>query len=420
MKYEPYKFITCLFLVVIFISSLILWHPISHIDGVDVSYIDALFTSTSALCVTGLNTIDFANTFNTLGLFIIALLIQLGGLGIICTAILVFVVLGQKINLKHRILIKNSFNLSSLKGIVKFVLKVFKITFMFEFAGMLLLLFDALTKHGILKSIGISAFHSISSFNNAGFDLLAKYGMVDNYTKIITMILIVLGGIGFLVITEIMQKGLKKLTLQTKIVLITTITLLALGTIGYMYTTELSFMDSLFLSVSTRTAGFAYFDLENISNAGYMITIMLMFIGASPNSTGGGIKTVTLFVLLLAVYSICRDKDYEIFKRSISKSVVNKCLVILFMAILVVFTSTLLISFFEPTLELSAIFFEVVSAFATVGLSLGITGKLTLASKIVLCLVMFAGRVGILTLLSIWIKEDNKQVKYPSETIIVG
>ena len=420
MKYEPYKFITYLFLIVIVISSIILWLPISHVDGANVSFIDAIFTSTSALCVTGLNTIDFANTFNTFGIIIIALLIQLGGLGIICTAILVFVAFGQKIGLKHRILIKNSFNLGSLKGIVKFVLSVFKLTFAIEFIGMLLLSFRYIGKYNLLKVIGLSSFHSISAFNNAGFDILSKYNLFDNYSKIITMILIVLGGIGFIVLSELSSKKIKNISLQTKIVLLTTIILIVLGTIGYILTTDLSFINSLFLSISTRTAGFCNWDLSTLSNPGYLISIMLMFIGASPNSTGGGIKTVTFFVLILAVYSICRNRDYEIFKRSISTSIVNKCLVILFTGILIVFTSTFLITCFEPLLGFREIFFEAVSAYSTTGLSLGITSKLGFISKFILCITMFIGRVGTLTLLSIWLKEDQKKIKYPEENIVVG
>lgn len=322
MRYEPYKFITILFFYVILVSSFILWLPISHLEGASISFIDSFFTATSALCVTGLNTIDFANTFNFFGLTIIALLIQLGGLGIICAAILLFIKLGKKIGLKQRILIKNSFNLNSLKGIVKFVLSVFKITLGIELMGAILLFIRYIFNYNVFKSIFLSLFHSISSFNNAGFDIISKYGLFDDYSKVVTMILIILGGIGFLVISEIVEKGFKTLSLQTKIVLLTTTLLLVFGSIGYLLTTELGLFDSIFLSVSTRTAGFCYWDLSSISNAGYIISIFLMFIGASPNSTGGGIKTVTFFVLILAIYSICRGRNFEIFKRRISNSTI--------------------------------------------------------------------------------------------------
>lgn len=420
MRYEPYKFITILFFYVILVSSFILWLPISHLEGASISFIDSFFTATSALCVTGLNTIDFANTFNFFGLTIIALLIQLGGLGIICAAILLFIKLGKKIGLKQRILIKNSFNLNSLKGIVKFVLSVFKITLGIELIGAILLFIRYIFNYNVFKSIFLSLFHSISSFNNAGFDIISKYGLFDDYSKVVTMILIILGGIGFLVISEIVEKGFKTLSLQTKIVLLTTTLLLVFGSIGYLLTTELGLFDSIFLSVSTRTAGFCYWDLSSISNAGYIISIFLMFIGASPNSTGGGIKTVTFFVLILAIYSICRGRNFEIFKRRISNSTISKCLVVLLSAILIIFMATFLICCFEPTLGIREIFFEIISAYATVGLSLGITSGLSVASKIVLCIVMFIGRVGTLTLLSILLKEDQKNIKYPEENIIVG
>lgn len=422
MKYEPYKFIIMLFLSVIVVASVILWLPISHVSGVEVSYIDSLFTTTSALCVTGLNTIDFVNTFNAFGLVIIALLIQLGGLGIICVSILVFLAIGKKIGLRHRLLIKNSFNLNTMKGMVKFILSVFKITLVIEGFGAALLTLNCMREYDFFHSLGMASFHSISAFNNAGFDVISKYGMFDGISKVITILLIILGGIGFMVISEILRKGFnfKKYSLQAKIVLITTIVLLFLGTGIYYLTTNLNLFDSLFLSVSTRTAGFSYFDLSTINNPGYLLSILLMLIGASPSSTGGGIKTVTFFVLMLAFYCICRKRQYEVFGRSISKDIVNKCLVILLASILVIFGATFLISCFEPLLGIREIFFEIVSAYATVGLSLGITSILSTASKIVLCFVMFIGRVGILTLLSVWLKEDQKKVSYPEEDIIVG
>lgn len=422
MKYEPYKFIIMLFLSIILVASIILWLPISHVDGVQVSYIDSLFTTTSALCVTGLNTIDFVNTFNTFGLVIIALLIQLGGLGIVCVSIIVFLAIGKKIGLRHRLLIKNSFNLNSMKGIVKFILSVFKITLVIEGIGAVILTLNYMRDYDFVSSLGMASFHSISAFNNAGFDVISKYGMFDGLSKVITMILIILGGIGFVVISEVLKKGLnfKKYSLQAKIVLVTTLSLLFGGTIVYFVVTDLNLFDSLFLSISTRTAGFSYFDLSTINNPGYLLSILLMLIGASPSSTGGGIKTVTFFVLVLAFYCICRKRNYEIYGRSISKDIVNKCLVILLASIIVIFGATFLMSCFEPLIGIKEIFFEIVSAYATVGLSLGITSALTTASKIILCIVMFVGRVGILTLLSVWLTENQKNVSYPEEDIIVG
>lgn len=422
MKYEPYKFIISLFFVVIIIASIILWLPISHMPNADVSYIDSLFTTTSALCVTGLNTIDFANTFNTFGLIIIALLIQLGGLGIVCTAILIFLAMGKKIGLKQRLLIKNSFNLSSMKGMVKFVLSVFKITLIIEGIGAFFLAINYIRNFPVMQSIGMAGFHSVSAFNNAGFDIISKYDAFDMFSKIITMALIVLGGIGFIVMSDIKLKKIKfkNYSLQTKIVLITTLVLIIVGMLGYFFTANYNLFDSLFLSITTRTAGFSYIDLSTINNPGYLLSIILMFIGASPSSTGGGIKTVTFFVLILAFYCICKKRNYEIFKRSISKDLINKALVILLASLLVVFIATFSISCFEQAMGIREIFFEVVSAYATVGLSLGITPQLSIASKIILCAVMFIGRVGILTLLSIWLTENKKNVKYPEENIIVG
>lgn len=422
MRFEPYKFIISLFFLVIVVASIILWLPISHVANADISYIDSLFTTTSALCVTGLNTIDFVNTFNIFGLIIIALLIQLGGLGIVCTAILVFLAMGKKIGLKHRLLIKNSFNLSSMKGMVKFILNVFKITLIIEGIGACFLVINYTKDFSLWQSIGMASFHSISAFNNAGFDVISKYGAFDTFSKVITMLLIVLGGIGFMVINEVKSKKfkVKEFSLQTKIVLIMTLLLIVGGMLGYFFSAKYSLFDSLFLSISTRTAGFSYTDLSTINNPGYLLSIILMFIGASPSSTGGGIKTVTFFVLMLAFYCICRKRNYEIYKRGIGKDVVNKALVILLASLLVIFVAAFFVSCFEPLIGIREIFFEVVSAYATVGLSLGITSQLSVMSKIILCMVMFIGRVGILTLLSIWLTENKRNVKYPEESIIVG
>jgi len=421
LHYEPYKVIILIFFIAIGLGSILLYLPITHIEGKSIEYIDALFTATSALCVTGLNSIDFANIFNPFGLTIIALLIQLGGLGLICAGMIIAILIGQKIGLKERILLKASLNLSSLKGVVKFTLNVIKITLIIELIGALLLTFSFMKDYSFVKSLGLGLFHSVSSFNNAGFDLLTKFNLFDPISKIITILLIILGGLGYLVIIDVLsKKKFEKLTLHSKIVINTSITLLVIGTLLFMITDEISVLDSIFMSTSSRTAGFNVMDLSTISNAGLLVIMILMIIGASPGSTGGGIKTTTFYALFKGTISIYTNRNCESHKRTITRTIINKSFVILFSVLVIIFFNSFLICLFDKNLLLKDILFEVTSAFCTVGFTTGITYKLSVISKIIICITMFIGRVGTLTLLSIWLKEKKDNVKYPDEDIIVG
>lgn len=421
LHYEPYKVIILIFFIAIGLGSILLYLPITHIEGKSIEYIDALFTATSALCVTGLNSIDFANIFNPFGLTIIALLIQLGGLGLICAGMIIAILIGQKIGLKERLLLKASLNLSSLKGVVKFTLNVIKITLIIELIGALLLTFNFMRDYSFVKSLGLGLFHSVSSFNNAGFDLLTKFNLFDPISKIITILLIILGGLGYLVIIDVLsKKKFEKLTLHSKIVINTTITLLVIGTLLLMITDELTVLDSIFMSTSSRTAGFTIMNLGTISNAGLLVIMILMIIGASPGSTGGGIKTTTFYALFKGTISIYTNRNCESHKRTITRTIINKSFVILFSVLIIIFFNSFLICLFDKNLLLKDILFEVTSAFCTVGFTTGITDKLSVISKIIICVTMFIGRVGTLTLLSIWLKEKKDNVKYPDEDIIIG
>lgn len=417
--YEPYKVIILIFLIALIIGSTLLYLPISH-DG-NVKFIDAFFTATSALCVTGLNTIDFANTFNTFGITVIAILIQLGGLGIICTGFIIALILGQKIGLKKRLLLKASFNLNSIKGIIKLLLNIIKITVIIELLGIIFLSIYFIKDYNLKTSIALATFHSISAFNNAGFDIISKYNLLNNYTIIISSILIILGGLGFLVIEDILnKKKLKTLTLHSKIVIKVSLLLIVFGTITIYLLENFSLLESFYLSVSSRTAGFSINGFNLISNSTTLIIIFLMFVGASPSSTGGGIKTTTFYTLLKGMISIYTNRNCVSNKRTIKSSVIHKSFVIFISAIGIIFLSTLFISIIEKDFLLKDILFEVTSAFCTVGYTLGITPRLSIISKIIICICMFIGRVGTLTLISMWLKEKKDNVKYPEENIIVG
>ncbi|BCJ93128.1 TrkH family potassium uptake protein [Anaerocolumna cellulosilytica] len=400
--------------------------PISANNNVNVSFLDALFSATSAVCVTGLAVIDIGDSFNIFGRTVMALLIQVGGLGFASVGVGFFLLTRKKVSFKDRLLIKEALNLNSLKGIIKLVKSILIMTLCFEGIGTVLSFIVFSKDYPPLKALGISVFHAVSSFNNAGFDILGNFQNLIPYANnvllnLTTCGLIIFGGLGFFVIKEIIQKrSFKKFSLHTKIVITMTIGLLSIGTILIKYTEDISWLGAFFFSTSARTAGFTTHAMGTFTNATLFVIIMLMFIGASPGSTGGGIKTTTTFTLFQSAYSIATNKHCSAFKRKIPNDVVMKAFVITLLAGVVVCVDTLLLSSIEPDYTFMQILFEVVSAFGTVGLSTGITPELSEASKIILILTMFIGRLGPLTIATIWSFKPMSSVSYSEETITIG
>ena len=425
-KIGPYGLITIGFLLSILIGGTLLYLPISQKSGADVSLVDAFFITISAICVTGLSTIDVANSFNLFGYTIIAVLIRIGGLGIVCAGLSIILLAGQKIGIKERILIKDSLNLNSLKGIVKLVKSIFRITFIIEFIGALFSFCSFIKYYKFKDAIVISIFHSISAFNNAGFDLIGNFRNLvpfenDILLNLTTSGLIILGGLGFIVINEIIEKkDFKKISLHSKIVIKMSIALLIIGTLVIYASSDISLLASFFTSVSSRTAGFNTVPIDSFNKVSLLFIMILMFIGASPSSTGGGIKTSTFYSLIKGTYSICSNKRCHSFKREISHETILKSFIVLFVGMIVVTSCLLCLCIFEPNIDLLDLLFESISAFATVGLSTGITPELSTISKIVIMITMFIGRVGGLTLLSLWTKKGKKYVSYPTEDILIG
>ena len=413
-------------IIILLIGGTLLYLPISQKSGADVSLVDAFFITISAICVTGLSTIDVANSFNLFGYTIIALLIQIGGLGIVCAGLSIILLAGQKIGIKERILIKDSLNLNSLKGIVKLVKSIFRITFIIEFIGALFSFCSFIKYYKFKDAIVISIFHSISAFNNAGFDLIGNFRNLvpfenDILLNLTTSGLIILGGLGFIVINEIIEKkDFKKISLHSKIVIKMSIALLIIGTLVIYASSDISLLASFFTSVSSRTAGFNTVPIDSFNKVSLLFIMILMFIGASPSSTGGGIKTSTFYSLIKGTYSICSNKRCHSFKREISHETILKSFIVLFVGMIVVTSCLLCLCIFEPNIDLLDLLFESISAFATVGLSTGITPELSTISKIVIMITMFIGRVGGLTLLSLWTKKGKKYVSYPTEDILIG
>lgn len=415
------------FLLVILIGSVLLILPCSVKDGVELSYIDALYTSTSAVCVTGLVVVDAGDTFTVFGQIILGLLIQIGGLGVTSVGTGIIIAMGKKVDLKGRTLIKESLNLDSGKGLVSFIHDIFITTIVFELVGAVLCYPVFVKDFSPLKAVGISLFHSVAAFNNSGFDILGNFQNLIPYQdsvalNLITCTLIFFGGIGFLVIREMwISKGRwRKLSMHSKVVISMSVFLIAAGTLLLKLTEDISWMGAFFHSVSARTAGFSTYPLSTFTKSGLLVIILLMLIGASPGSTGGGIKTSTFFVLLQGIKSASSNKSEKAFNYAVPKNAFRKASVILILALGVIFTGTFLLTLFEPDIPLSDIIFEVTSAFGTVGLSTGISPDLGIASKFISIVIMYIGRLGPLTVASLWYFGERERVSYPEGNIAIG
>lgn len=423
---NPGRFLVLGFASVILLGTILLLLPISANPGVTIHPIDALFTSTSAVCVTGLVVVDTADNFSVFGRTIVALLIQTGGLGITSIGVTFILVAGKKIGLRERVLVKEALNLDTLKGIVQLVKSVMLVTLCFEVVGMALSYIVFLQDYPPLSALGISAFHSIAAFNNSGFDILGGYQNLIPYRdnvllNLTTCGLVIFGGLGFYVIREILYKrSLRDLSMNTKIVLTMTVSLLAIGTVLLKLTDDVTWLGAFFQSTSARTAGFSTYAPGEFTSAGQFVLIILMFIGASPGSTGGGIKTTTAFTLLKSLSAFAAKRDCTAFRRKIPNESIMKAFTVTILAMIVVCVMTFLICIIEPQFTFMQVFFEVVSGFGTVGLSTGITPDLADISKILLCLTMFIGRLGPLTMACIWVYQPSSNLSYVEERVTIG
>lgn len=430
------------FLAVIFLGSLLLSLPISSADGEAVPYLDALFTATTATCVTGLVTLSTASAWSIFGQAVILVLIQVGGLGVVTIMSALMILLQKRMGIGDRLLLQDAFNLNSLSGIVRFVKRVILGTALVEGIGALLYMTVFVPEFG-LRGIWISLFTSISAFCNAGMDIIADNSLCSYATNpiinLVTCALIVLGGIGYIVWWDVMglrkgSAGMRRLSLHSKIAISTTLLLIFGGGLLILLfeyhnprtIAELSLFDklqvSLFQSVTTRTAGFATVPQQDLTNASSLLCLLLMFIGGSPVGTAGGIKTVTIAVLVASALSSIRNRqEVTLFQRNISKQAVSKAVAVTAMSFIILFTSTLLLSAVSPGEPLD-ILFETVSATATVGLSRDLTPYLNAYGKIIIIGTMYLGRVGPISL-ALALNSGKKQqniIKNPTEEISVG
>ncbi|HKM29460.1 MAG TPA: potassium transporter TrkG [Bacilli bacterium] len=439
-KIPPAFKIFAYFLAVILIGFLLFLLPISVKDGVSIKAVDALFTSFSAVCVTGLSTIpNMGATLSIFGKIVLTILIQIGGLGFITVAVFIMVFLGMKIGVIDRYLIKEALNQNSSKGIVRLIKSIILTSFIIEGIGAIGYFIVFIQDFSFGKALGMSFFHSISAFNNCGFDLLGSSSFIGYKNNIIlnitTTLLIILGGIGFIVIQDVItNRKWSKLSIHSRIVLPLTGVLIVGGTLllkaseGFV-NSNFTWMQAFFQSVTTRTAGFSTVNIGTLNTVSILIIAGFMFIGASPSSTGGGIKTTTFFTMFKSIVSFSRGEKTITYDRWISEDTKLRAFTLTTLSITAIFIVTMALMAIENNnplydVTLQMIFFEATSAFGTVGLSLGITPMLLSSSKIMLSFLMLFGRLGPLTIFSLWNRNWNRNevsnVRYVEEKIILG
>lgn len=438
LKKNPPLIVCLSFFALILLGAILLNLPAASANGESIGFLNAFFTSTSASCVTGLIVANTATQWTAFGKCVIIILIQIGGLGTMVFLSLIAMVLNKKIGISERRIIREQTNADTSKGIIRLVIYIIKFSLIVELIGAILLSTRFIPDFGLKKGILFSLFHSISAFCNAGFDIIGNSlsNYVSDFTvNIVISLLIIFGGLGFTVFIDIYKKRkFKNLTLHSKIVVSITAILILVGAIAFFLIEHDSpsmeglslkgkILSSLFMSVTSRTAGFNTIDIGKMQEGSLIVTIMLMFIGASPASTGGGIKTTTFGVLLFSTISVLRgNEDTEIFHKTISRDALLKSLCIFSLGSGIIILASLVITIIEHGQFLYIdILYEIVSAFGTVGTSRGITGNLSSFSKVILIVLMYLGRVGAATLgIGILNRKTKKHTRYSEGKIIVG
>ncbi len=436
---SPTLFLVYSFAGLIVIGTLLLILPVASKSGQQVSFTDALFTATSAVCVTGLVVVDTYDYWSLFGQIVILILIQLGGFGFMTSATLLLLAFRRRIGLRERLLLGESVGLARLGGLVKLVKQIALFTFIAEVAGAIVFLIRFLPLYPPGTAIWKSLFHSISSFNNAGFDLFGGYQSLigfrtDIVVILMTAILIILGGISYLVLSDVItHRNFRRLSLDSKMVLSTTGFLLLIG-MGMLLLTDfnnpatfggLSFseklMDSFFQSVTARTAGFSTIDIGNVAAYGLLFIILLMLVGGASGSTAGGIKVNTFSILMATIWSTLRGKEHAgAFGREFTQQQINRALTIIILSLVVISIAVLILTATE-SFGFIELLFETFSAFCTVGLSIGITPGLSVAGKVIIVFTMFIGRLGPLTVGLALIQHHYAELyHYPEETIRIG
>lgn len=439
LRFKPTQIIIMSFVLMITIGTLLLMLPLSTTNGQGLKWIDALFVSTSASCVTGLTVVDLHNDLTFFGKVVMLMLIQVGGLGIMTLATLAVHIMGYRFRLHENIVLQESLNQGGQAGLVDLIARMIKYTFVIEGFFAVVLTVHFYPEFGG-EAIGYGIFHSISAFCNAGFDLFGNYDSLckrsdDFFLMTCLGTLIILGGIGFTVMSDVIhRRGWKNFSLHTKIVIVMNIAMIIVGmmlifaveqhnpkTLANMSFGE-QMANSWFMSVSCRTAGFNSFDLAASEQISQLVMIILMFIGASPLSTGGGIKCTTFYIILLSMWAVFRGKnEIVVFGRRITHELRDQAFAIFTMGTIWVVTAGMILSVIDGEVHnLEEVVFEVVSGFGTVGMGIGITSQWNVWGKLLLILTMLVGRVGIMTFMVSLITQKKSAIKYPPENIMIG
>lgn len=437
---DPPKTLVLGFALIILIGTTLLTLPAATVNGQGLDWLDALFTATSATCVTGLVVVDTGTTFTLFGQLVILSLIQIGGLGFMTLATFFALIMRKKISLRERLLLQESLNTMSMEGVVRLAKMILVFTALTEFIGGVLLSIRFAFDFPLGKAIYFGFFHAISNFNNAGFDLMGNFSSLTRYVDdpIVTLVvssLIILGGIGFIVVSDVYEyRHTRRLSLHTKVVLSTTAILIVTGTV-LIFCLEYNnpktlqplsllgkILGSLYQSVTPRTAGSNTLNIGDMHQSSLFLITLLMFIGASPGSTGGGIKTTTFATLIGAVVAQIKGKeDVIFFRQRILSHMIYKSLTVTMIGLFIVMAMTMALSITEPGAGFQMIMFEVTSAFATTGLSMGLTPMLSPIGKFLIVLTMFAGRVGPLTIAFALAQRNQKEYfRYPKGKITIG
>ncbi len=439
-KLNPPKILVLGFATIILIGTFLLILPIATENGEGLSFLNALFTATSATCVTGLVVVDTGDTFSTFGELVILFLIQIGGLGFMTFATLLFLLLGKKISLKERLLLKEAFNNITISGLVRLVRRILLFTALIELIGALILSIRFSFDMSIGKAIYFGFFHSISNFNNAGFDLMGGFNGLTEYVDdpfiVLTICaLITIGGLGFIVINELYEyRETKRLSVHSKIVLTSTL-ILTIGSTILIFLFEYGnsktlgplsewgkVLGSLYQAVTPRTAGSNTLPIGDLTQTTLFLIIFLMFIGAGSGSTAGGIKITTFALLVATMWSQIRGKeDVVLFRRRIVNETILKALTVTMCGMMIVIFVTFVLSILEQGHSFMMYLFEATSAFGTVGLSMGLTPELSLGGRLVIILTMFAGRLGPLTIaFAIAKRRKSEAFRHPKGNIMIG
>ena len=436
-RITPPQLLAVVFLIGLSLGTTLFMLPQSSADGVGLSFIDALFMATSALCVTGLVVVDPGSDLSRFGQVVLAGLIQIGGIGFMVIASFMAILLGKRITIRERIILKEALNHHSVDGIVPLVVTIIVSSLAVQFVGGVLLSLFFAGDMAADEALFRGFFHAISAYNNAGFDLFGNslIGYYDHLGVQLTVLtLLIIGGLGFFVLLNLIQeRGVwRKLSLHSKLVLTTTLALIVVGSVlmfvgeygGPAYAELTPFeqvMASVFNSSATRSAGMNTVPLPLLGQATQALFVVLMFIGSSPSSTGGGIKTITVATSYLMLVALFRgEREIQVYRRTIAKDLVVRAFVVIVLAATVVFVATFLLALFDRH-DVFVLLFEVVSAFGTVGFSLGITAQLSTASKAILILVMSIGRLGPLTVFYALSQRRRPQsLHYPEENLMIG